>query len=249
MVTIKFLPLGVITTHVMVVTVLLLVASSARVDAFSSGVAVNQRTRTRIRIRAGRQPSASLLPPLAYLMREGDDEFGNDGNNSNSESAMKMKTTTIVPSTINPTFTGTSTDTTINLVDEKMIDDLQNQYDEHLQMMQHEQQHDRVQQQQQQQSLLLSYSVTDPLLPTILFPSTAAPTTAVSLLMTMMSSTTTTKTITANKNVVGMHVGTYDKLHEDLKHLNMRLLLHRWFPHTKKQHIERLVHLLIKYIL
>jgi len=247
----------------MIAVTVLLVACSAGVDAFS-GI-VNQQTRTQSR--TGRQPSqrpsSSLLSPLSYLMREGDDEFIEGSINTNDDST--MTTTTTAPSTIIPTVTETSTDTTINLninnyVDDKMIDDLQGQHDEHLQLMQMQMQQQQVPHQQQQQHSLLSYSVTDPLLPTILFPSTAAPTTAISLMMTMMSSTRTTTTTTAiatatatmnrnghDKNGVG--VGTYNKLHDDLNRLNMRLLLHRLFPNNKKQHIERLVNFLIKYIL
>mmetsp|Transcript_53408 Transcript_53408/g.61672 ORF Transcript_53408/g.61672 Transcript_53408/m.61672 type:complete len:160 (+) Transcript_53408:154-633(+) len=159
-------------------------------------------------------------------MRKGDDidAFNND------DSKKTTTTATTAPSTSIPTSTRTRTGTmgsSINLnnyVDEKMIEDLQNQ---HLQMMQ-------MQQQQQHQS---SYSVTIPL-PQILLLST---------------SPTTTATITAV--ATNNYVGIYDQLHDDLTYINIQLLrskvsfIHRLLPKNKKQHIERFVNFLIKFIL
>merc|ERR1712238_363917 len=115
---------------------------------------------------------------------------------------------------------GTGTINFNNYVDEKMIEDLQNQ---HLQMMQMQQQHQ-------------SYSVTVPL-PQIVLPSAAA--------ATIIAVATNSDTM----------VGIYDKLHDDLAYLNVQLLrskmsfIHRLFPKNKKQHIERFVNILIKFIL
>merc|ERR1712238_352585 len=109
-----------------------------------------------------------------------------------------------------------------NYVNEKMIEDLQNQ---HLQMMQ-------IKQQQHQ----AAYSVTIPR-PQIVLPSAAA--------ATILAVATNSDTM----------VGIYDKLHDDLAYLNVQLLrskmsfIHRLFPKNKKQHIERFVNILIKFIL
>jgi len=110
---------------------------------------INQRTQTtrtqtqtqpQPRARQPSQQPSSLLPPLAYLMRQGDDIDVNAFNNDDSKKQSTTTVTTTAPSTSIPTSTRTRTDTagthTINLnkyVDEKMIEDLQNQ---HLQMMQ-----------------------------------------------------------------------------------------------------------------
>merc|ERR1712161_148154 len=137
------------------------------------------------------------------------------------------------PSTSIPTRTRTDTAGTINFnnyVNEKMIEDLQNQ---HLQMME-------MQQQQHQQPS--SYSVTIPL-PQILLPS-----------MTLSSPTTATITtaVATNNYDVGSY---YEQLHDDLTYLNIQLLrskvafLHRLLPQHKKQHIERFVNFLIQFIL
>merc|ERR1712238_458444 len=137
------------------------------------------------------------------------------------------------------TRTGTGTmGTGINLnnyVDEKMIEDLQNQ---HLQMMQ-------MQQQQQHQT---SYSVTIPLVSYAPSSSTSPFTaTAIPSSMTVMS------TITAATNNVNIS-GIYDKLHDDLTYINIQLLrsklsfLHRLLPKNKKQ-IDRFVNFLIQFIL
>merc|ERR1712238_618691 len=202
------------------------------VDAFSStsGI-INQRTQTQTRARQPSQQPSSLLPPLAYLMRKGDDI---DAFNNNDDS--KKTTATAAPSTSIPRSTRTRTDTTgstislNNYVDEKMIADLQNQ---HLQMME-------IQQRQQQPPS--SYSVTI-LLSHILLPS-----------MTLSSPTTTTITtaVATTNDDVGSY---YEQLHDDLTYLNIQLLrskvafLHRLLPQHKKQHIERFVNFLIQFIL
>ena len=93
----------------------------------------------------------------------------------------------------------------------------------------------RVFTQHQQQS---PYSVTIPL-PQILLPSSTSPT------------TTATITAVATNNYVGI----YDQLHDDLTYINIQLLrskvsfIHRLLPKNKKQHIERFVNFLIKFIL
>mmetsp|Transcript_31533 Transcript_31533/g.33870 ORF Transcript_31533/g.33870 Transcript_31533/m.33870 type:complete len:242 (+) Transcript_31533:63-788(+) len=182
------------------------------------------RTQTQTQTRQPSQQPSSLLPQLSYLMREGDDV---DVNAFNDDS--KTTTTTTAPSTSIPTSTRTRTDTMgssinfNNYVDEKMIEDLQNQ---HLQMMQ-------MQLQQQQQS---SYSVTIPQ-PQVLQPSATA--------ATIIAVATNSDTM----------VGIYDQLHDDLTYLNIQLLrskvsfMYRLLPKNKKQHIERFVNLLIKFIL
>mmetsp|Transcript_8794 Transcript_8794/g.8622 ORF Transcript_8794/g.8622 Transcript_8794/m.8622 type:complete len:224 (+) Transcript_8794:86-757(+) len=220
--TMKLFSLGVIVTNVITPIVV--------VDAFSSASGViNQRIQTRTQTRA-RQPSqqpSSLLPPLAYLMRQGDDidTFNND------DSKRTTTTATTAPSTSIPTNTRTRTDMvgTINLnnyVDEKMIEDLQNQ---HRQMMEMQQQH-------QHQS---SYSVTIPL-PQILLPSTSPTPTE----------TATITTAVATNNYVEI----YGQIHDDLTYLNIQLLrskvsfMYRLLP-KNKQSIERFVNFLIKFIL
>merc|ERR1712238_519505 len=137
-------------------------------------------------------------------------------------------TTTTIPSTSIPTSTRTDTaGSTIsfnNYVDEKMIEDLQNQ---HLQMIQ-------MEQQQQQQS---SYSVTIPL-PQILLPSTSPPTTA-------------TVTAVATNNYIGLYDQLHDDLtYLNIQLLRSKVaFLHRLLPKNKKQSIERFVNFLIKFIL
>merc|ERR1719491_466301 len=111
-----------------------------------------------------------------------------------------------------------------NYVDEKMIEDLQNQ---HLQMMQ-------MQQQQQYQS---PYSVTIPL-PQILLPSTSPTTTA-------------TITAVATNNYIGLYDKLHDDLtylNIQLQRSEVSFI-HRLLLKNKKQHIEQLVNFLIKFIL
>jgi len=227
----KIFSLGVIVANVITPIVV--------VDAFSSASGlINQRaqarTRTQTQTRQPSQQPSSLLPPLAYLMGEGDDV---DSFNDDSK---KTTTTTTPPSTGTIIPTSTRTGTGINLnnyVDEKMIEDLQNQ---HLQMMQ--------MQQQQQPQHQTSYSVTIPLVNYAPSSSTSPFTvTAIPSSMTMMS------TITAATNNVNMS-GIYDKLHDDLTYINIQLLrsklsfLHRLLPKNKKQ-IDRFVNFLIQFIL
>jgi len=238
----KLFSLGVIVTNVMAMSmVLLLVASSSTksVDAFSGVVNQQTRTLTRTTRQPSQQPS-SLLPPMAYLIREGADVDVDvdalvvDGNiNDNEEDTLTLYTPT--PSaTIIPTTT-TGTINLNNYVDEMMIEDLQ---DQHLQMMQ-------MQQQVQQQQLSLYNSVPMPLLPQILLPS--ARTTAT----IKFTSATTTMNKNKNDNVVGI----YDRLHDDLNQINIRLLrskvsfIRRLLPQIKKQYIERFVDFLIKFVL
>jgi len=127
--------------------------------------------------------------------------------------------------------------------DQNMIDDLQNQ---HLQLMQMQQQvHQQVQQQQ-------SYSIT-PLLPKIIVPSASPVVTITNTAATTMNNN--------NNNVVNGIYSYYDNLYShddnDLNKLNIsslhskvsfirRLLLQ---PKIMKQYINRLVKLLIKFIL
>jgi len=261
--TMKLFSLGVIIANVITTPIVV-------VDAFS-GVMKNQQTRTQTRSRQpSQQPSSPLLPPLAYLMREGDNEFDDNGNsNSNNESTTKKKRRmTLSIGSIIPTSTGGIKATgTINLnlkkvnthnyvVEEKaMIDDLQNQ---HLQMMQMQQQ---SQQKHQSSSLSLLYSATTP--PTISYvyaPSSGAPTltTGTAIIppssMTMRSARTITAATTNNNNV-NVGSGIYDKLHDDLNQLNIQLLrskvsfIRRLLPKNKKQYIERFVDFMIKFIL
>jgi len=267
MFTMKLFSLGVIVANVVAMSMVqLLVASNSSVDAFS-GVMKNQQTRTQTRSRQpSQQPSSSpLLPPLAYLMREGDNEFDDNGNsnsNSNNESTTKKKRRmTLSITSIIPTSTGgiKATGTIVNLkvnnyVEEKaMIDDLQNQ---HLQMMQMQQQHKH----KQQSSLSLLYSATTP--PTISYvyaPSSGAPalTTGTAIIppssMTMSMRSTITAAATTNNNNLGS--GIYDKLHDDLNQLNIQLLrskvsfIRRLLPKNKKQYIERFVDFMIQFIL
>mmetsp|Transcript_53407 Transcript_53407/g.61671 ORF Transcript_53407/g.61671 Transcript_53407/m.61671 type:complete len:162 (+) Transcript_53407:154-639(+) len=161
-------------------------------------------------------------------MRKGDDidAFNND------DSKKTTTTATTAPSTSIPTSTRTRTGTdtmgsSINLnnyVDEKMIEDLQNQ---HLQMMEMQQHH-------QQQS---SYSVTIPL-PQILLPSTSPTTTA-------------TITAVATNNYVGIYDQLHDDLtYINIQLLRSKVsFIHRLLPKNKKQSIERFVNFLIKFIL
>merc|ERR1712238_623067 len=126
--TMKLFPLGVIviTSSIMMFSLPVVV-----VDAFSGVMKLQTQTRSR---QLRQQPS---LSPSWYLMREGDDI-----DTFNDDSTMKtILSTTIIPTTISASTGTTSTITLHNYVDEKMIEDLQNQ---HIQMMQ-------MQQQQQQQ--------------------------------------------------------------------------------------------------
>jgi len=239
MVAMKLFSLGVIVANVMVIAMsVLLAASSTGVDAFS-GVIVKQQTRTR---QPSQQPS---LSSLAYLMREGDDEELFDSLYSKKTTNVTPRFTSIIPTT---TSTGTDTDTINNFVDEKMIEDLQNQ---HLQMIQMQQQQVH---QHQQQSLytfkIPSVSYAQPLssVSPITATATATATAIIPPSMTMMS--TITAVATNNVNMAGI----YNKLHDDLTYINIQLLrsklafLHRLLPKNKKQ-IDRFVNFLIQFIL
>jgi len=235
MFTMKLFSLAVIVANVMAMSMV------SSVDAFS-GV-VNQQTRTLTRSRQpSQQPSSPLLPPLAYLMREGDDVDAFVGGDS-KKTTPSMTTSTIIP-TSTSTSTGTATTGTINN-DEKMIEDLQNQHLQMMQMMQQQQQQVRQQKQQQRKSL---YSVTMPPLHQILLPSgSASPTATVKF--------TDTTTMNLNMNMNGNAIGIYDKLHDDLNQINIRLLrskvafIRRLLPKNKKQYVERFVNFMIKFIL
>merc|ERR1711957_686172 len=106
------------------------------------------------------------------------------------------------------------------------------------------QQQQQVHQQQQQQRKSL-YSVTLPPLHQILLPSASTSPTAI------VKFTDTTMTMTMNGNAIGI----YDKLHDDLNQINIRLLrskvafIRRLLPKNKKQYIERFVDFLIKFVL
>jgi len=160
-------------------------------------------------------------------MRQGDDidAFNNDDSMKTTTTATAMTT----PSTSIPTSTRTRTGTmgsSINLnnyVDEKMIEDLQNQ---HLQMMQ-------MQQQQQHQS---SYSVTIPQ-PQILQPSAAAAATIIAV-------------ATNSDTMVGIYDQLHNDLTSlNIRLLRSKVsIMHRLLP-KNKQSIERFVNFLIKFIL
>merc|ERR1712124_232308 len=119
-----------------------------------------------------------------------------------------------------------------------MGEDLQNQHQQMIRMLQ------RYQQQQQQQATNSILPPPQQHVPQVLLPLTTSrsPTTA-----TGSAASLTTATTVAD--------GIYDKLHDDLTYINIRLLrsklsfLHRIFPKSKKTHVERFVNFLIKFIL
>eukprot|EP00751_Fragilariopsis_kerguelensis_P034854 CAMPEP_0170934592 /NCGR_PEP_ID=MMETSP0735-20130129/18462_1 /TAXON_ID=186038 /ORGANISM="Fragilariopsis kerguelensis, Strain L26-C5" /LENGTH=257 /DNA_ID=CAMNT_0011337875 /DNA_START=156 /DNA_END=929 /DNA_ORIENTATION=+ len=253
----KLFSLGVIIAYVITPIVV--------VDAFSSSGVVNQRTQTQTRTqsRTGRQPSqqpssSSMLPPLAYLVRDGDDaEFGNgsNSNNNNNHDKSTKKRATLSITSIIPTSTGiTATVGTINLnnnVEEKMIEDLQNQHGQMRQMQQ------QVHHQVQHQTTSL-YSVATPPVSYAVSSSTSpmtATATAIPSSMTLMSSTITAAATRTMHNDVTSLAGMYDQLHDDLTYMNIQLLrsklafLHRLLPNNKKQMIDRFVNFLIQFIL